>query len=99
MFGRNNATMNNLYSQPSAKMTARHEKPEKIEPLLITIEFINGDREELKLEDDQDNAISQFSDAMSANGSMIFPNGIPPFVINASHIKKVTVDKRGDADG
>ena len=99
MFGRNNATMNNLYSQPSAKMTARHERPEKIEPLLVTIEYINGDIEEFELNDDQNDTIKMFSDAMSANGAMIFPNGILPFVINANHIKKVTVDKRDDPDG
>lgn len=99
MFGRKNSNMSDLYGRPSAKMTAHKERPKKIEPLLITIEFINGDREELKLEDDQDNVISQFSNAMSANGSMSFPYATPPFVINARYIKKVTVDKRGDADG
>ncbi|WP_255266718.1 hypothetical protein, partial [Streptococcus sobrinus] len=97
-FGRNNATMNDLYGQPSAKMTAHKERPKKIEPLLVTIEYINGDIEEFELNDDQNDTIKMFSDAMSANGAMIFPNGISPFVINANHIKKVTVDRRDDDD-
>lgn len=85
----------NKQSEYTAHPYARqNQESSPVEPLLITIEYIDGSEEKIELDYNLNELSRLFSTAMETGSGLTFSNFNPPMTINPRHIKKVTFLKQ-----